>query len=89
MIVIFKHLDKSVQPFGHLMTAVVFNNKRHLELGMLLKLIKLPRMEICYKIAIMLKNTANHPMIGKFRQVMQGQPPVESLKPESASHHPS
>ena len=70
MVLPFKHFNQPVQTLCHLTTTMIFNYERHLELGMLLKLIKLPWMEICYKISIILKDSANHPVIHKFRKVM-------------------
>ena len=56
---IFKHFYKVVKTLNHFTSAVIFDDEWHLELGMVLKLIKLPWMEICHEIAVAFKDPAN------------------------------
>ena len=53
---------------------MILDDKRHLELGVLLQLIELPGMEVGDEIAILLQHTAHHPMVETFGQIMQGEP---------------
>ena len=41
-----EHLDKTVETLAHLLATVVLDNKRHLELSVLLHLVELPGMEV-------------------------------------------
>ena len=84
VIFVLKHPDQSVQTLGHLASAVVFYDERHLELGMVVQLIELPRMEIGHEISVLFKHPSNHPVINSFRKVVKGKP--EQGKPHQWSH---
>ena len=70
MALAFKHLHEIVQTLNHLLSAVVSDDERHFKLGMLLKLIELPRVEIGNEVSVVAKHTSNHPVINPFRDIV-------------------
>ena len=69
-----KHLDETVEALAHLLATVVLDDKGHLELRVLLQLVKLPGMEVGDEVAILFQHAARHPVIESFRQVVEGKP---------------
>ena len=69
-----QHLNQTVEALAHLLSTMVLDDKRHLELRMLFELIELPRMEIGDKIAILLEHPTRHPVIECLGQIVQSEP---------------
>ena len=69
-----QHLDETIEAVAHLQAAVVLDNKRHLELWVLLQLVELPGMEVGDEVAILPEYAARHPVIENFWQVMERKP---------------
>ena len=67
-------LYQSVKTSGHLLTAMVLNDERHLILWMLLQLVEFPRMKISYEISIVLQHSVSHPIIQTLWQVVKSKP---------------
>ena len=70
----FEHLHETVQTVAHLLSAVVPDDKGHLELGMCLQLIELPGVEVGDEVAVLMEYTAHHPVIKALGQVVECQP---------------
>ena len=70
----FEHLDETVEAVAHLLTAVVLDDKGHLELWMRLELEELPGMEVGDEVTIFVEYAAYQNMIKRLRQVMERQP---------------
>ena len=69
-----QHLDETIEAVAHLQAAVVLDNKRHLELWVLLQLVELPGMEVGDEVAILPEYAARHPVIESFWQVVESKP---------------
>ena len=69
-----EHFDETIEAVAHLLATVVLDDKRHLELWMLLQLEELPGMEVGDEVAILPEHAARHPMIESFWQVVEGKP---------------
>lgn len=69
-----KHFYQAVEPLAHLVSAVVADDKGHLEFGMLFQVEELPRVKIGDEVAIALEHTAHHPVVEPFGQVVEGEP---------------
>ena len=71
---VLQHLHQAVQTPAHLPSAVVPDDKRHLELRVLLQFVELPGMEVGHEVAVLLQHPAHHPVVECLRQVMQREP---------------
>ena len=58
-----EHLDETVETFAHLPSTVVLDDKRHLELRVLLQLVKLPGMEVGDEVAVLLEHEARQTLL--------------------------
>ena len=74
MVTLLEHLYEITQSFSHSLSAVVLYDERHLHLGVLLQLVELPRVEVCYEVAVFVDYPTHHPVIKTLRQVMQREP---------------
>ena len=63
MTVFLQHLNESVQTLTHLLSAMVSDDERHLELGMLLELEELPGMEVGDEMTVRLQCATDHPVV--------------------------
>ena len=70
----FEHLDKTVEAVTHLLTAVVLDDKGHLELWMGLELKELPGVEVSDEIAILVEYATHQHVVERLRQVVERQP---------------
>ena len=69
-----EHLDKTIETLTHLLATVVLDNKRHLELRVLLQFVKLPGMEVGDEVTVFLQHAARHPVIETLGQIVEGKP---------------
>ena len=63
MAVFLQHLDETIQTLTHLLSTMVLDDERHLELWMLLELKELPGMEVSNEMAVRLQRAAHHPVV--------------------------
>ena len=63
MAVFLQHLDETVQTLTHLLSAMVLDDERHLELWMLLELEELPGMEVGDEMVVLLQRATHHPVV--------------------------
>ena len=63
MAVFLEHLDETIQTLTHLLSAMVLDDERHLELWMLLELEELPGMEVGDEMAVLLQRATHHPVV--------------------------
>ena len=63
MAVFLQHLDETIQTLTHLLSAMVLDDERHLELWMLLELEELPGMEVGDEMAVFFQRATHHPVV--------------------------
>ena len=74
MAVFLQHLDETIQTLTHLLSTMVLDDERHLELRMFLELEELPGVEIGNEMTVSLQRATDHPVVQPFGQVMERQP---------------
>jgi hypothetical protein len=74
MVAAFQHLNEVVKALHHLSSAMVLDDERHLELGMLLQVVEFPWVKVGDKVAVVVQGTSYKSMVEALWQVVQSQP---------------
>ena len=66
-----QHLNQTVEALAHLLSAMVLDDERHLELGMLFQVVEFPWVKVGDKVAVVVQGTSYKSMVEALWQVVQ------------------
>ena len=67
---LLQHLNEVIEALHHLLTAMVLNDKRHLELWVLLQVVELPWVEVGNEVAIVFQRATHKPVVETLWQIV-------------------